>query len=41
MLDASRFVAAAKRPELLDRTGVSVTSSRISLDAYAICRLVG
>jgi hypothetical protein len=40
MLDASRFVAAAKRAELLDRAGVGMRSARMTLDAYAVCRLV-
>ncbi|MGE0241883.1 MAG: hypothetical protein AB7F09_15410 [Parvibaculaceae bacterium] len=39
LLDAERFVSAAEKPGLLDRTSVLKTS-RITLDAYAAARVV-
>ncbi|MGE3875896.1 MAG: hypothetical protein AB7F74_23325 [Parvibaculaceae bacterium] len=39
-LDAGRFVHAAGKPGLLDRTSALAASSKIELGAYAVCRLI-
>lgn len=38
-LDAERFVRAAEAPELMDKLNKEVTSPRIELAPYAICRV--
>jgi hypothetical protein len=39
-LDAERFVQAAGKPELLDRAAAKLSSPRIELGPYALCRVV-
>ena len=41
VLDAEHFVGAAGRPEFLDKGAGTTGSSRLKLDAYAMCRLIG
>ena len=40
VLDDSRFVRAAQKPELLDRVNAAVKGARIKLTPYATWRIV-